>query len=121
VRHVASEHRLEVPVRLPTTDATVVVDYGQRRVTVATRRHPFREALVFLHKMPGPHNASVRGNSNFVRAWARLADASAYGLLFLTLSGVYLWTALKAERTIGILLIVAGALSFFGLVYGLVG
>jgi hypothetical protein len=36
---------------------------------------------------------------------------------FLTLSGVYLWIALRAERRIGLTLLSLGALSFFGLIY----
>lgn len=54
-----------------------------------------------------------------MRAWRILADATAYLLLFLTLSSVYLWTALKAERRLGLVLISAGAVSFFGLVYAI--
>jgi hypothetical protein len=25
--------------------------------------------LVYLHRMPGPHNAELRGNSGLIRAW----------------------------------------------------
>jgi hypothetical protein len=117
VRHVPNEQRLIVPVRLPDRDTVVMLDYEQRTATVLSTRHSVGEALVYLHKMPGPHNADLRGNSGLVRAWGILADATAYLLLFLTLSGVYLWAVLKAERKIGLVLIVAGALSFFGLAY----
>jgi hypothetical protein len=40
-------------------------------------------------------------------------------LLFLSLSGIYLWTVLRAERTVGLVLIGLGAMSFFGIVYAL--
>jgi hypothetical protein len=119
VRHVASEHRLIVPVRLPDRDTVVNLDYDQRTATVTTRRQSLGDALVYLHKMPGPHNVDVRGNSPFMRGWRVLADATAYLFLFITLSGIYLWVALRAERRVGLLLILAGAGTFWGLVYAI--
>lgn len=117
VRHVANEHRLIVPVRLPDRDTIVTIDYDQRTANVASRNHPMGEAFVYLHKMPGPHNTDVRGNSWLIRAWGILADATAYLLLFITVSGIYLWVALRAERRVGFLLLLAGAVTFWGLVY----
>ena len=117
VRHVASEHRLIVPVRLPGRDTIVSVDYDNRTATVTSRHQSLGDALVYLHKMPGPHNVDVRGNSRIIRLWRVLADATVYLLLFITLSGIYLWTALRAERRIGLVLILAGAVTFWGLVY----
>jgi hypothetical protein len=67
--------------------------------------------------MPGPHNADVRGNSSGMRAWRVLADGTAYLVLFITVSGIYLWTALRAERRAGLLFLLLGAVTFFGLVY----
>ena len=49
-----------------------------------------------------------------------LADATAYLMLFITLSGIYLWFALKAERRVGITLALAGAVTFWGLVYAVI-
>ncbi|MGH8639725.1 MAG: hypothetical protein ACREUZ_21550, partial [Burkholderiales bacterium] len=119
VRHVATEHRLVVPVRLPDRDTVVSLDYDQRTATVTSRRQSLGDALVYLHKMPGPHNVDVRGNSRLMRAWRVLADATAYLLLFVTLSGIYLWIALRAERRIGLALMLAGAITFGGLVYAI--
>jgi hypothetical protein len=119
VRHVAKERRLIVPVRLPDRDTTVAIDYGQQTATVTTRDHRLGDAVVYLHKMPGPHNADVRGNSPLVRWWRVLADATAYLTLFITVSGLYLWTALKAERRVGLVLVFAGAITFWGLVYAI--
>jgi hypothetical protein len=97
IRHVAAEHRLVIPVRLPDRDTVVSLDYERRTATIASRRQSFGEALVYLHKMPGPHNVDVRGNTALMRTWRVLADVTAYLLLFVTLSGVYLWVALKAS------------------------
>ena len=38
-------------------------------------------------------------------------------LLFITISGIYLWVALRAERRVGVILLLAGAITFWGLVY----
>jgi hypothetical protein len=119
VRHIAKEHRLIAPVRLPDSDIIVDLDYERRSATVTSRRQSFGGALIYLHKMPGPHNADVRGNSLLVRAWGVVADATAYLFVFLTVSGIYLWVVLKAERRIGLALIAAGTVSFFGLVYAI--
>lgn len=117
VRHIAAEHRLVIPVKLPGRDTVVSLDYDQRTATITSGRHSLGDALVYLHKMPGPHNADVRGNSRLIRGWRILADATAYSLLFITLSGIYLWVALRAERRIGLALVLAGAATFGGLVY----
>jgi hypothetical protein len=55
-----------------------------------------------------------------MRIWRWLADGTVYVVMFLTISGVYLWAVLRAERRIGLALIVAGAISFFGSLYALV-
>ena len=117
IRHVPKEHRLIVPVRMPDRDAVVNLEYEQRTATVTSRRQSLGDAFVYFHKMPGPHNVDVRGNSRLMRAWKVLADGTAYLLLFITVSGIYLWVALEAERQVGLLMILAGAATFWGLVY----
>jgi hypothetical protein len=119
VRHVASERRLIIPVRLPDHDTIVSLDYDHNTATVTSRSHAFQDALVYLHKMPGPHNVDVRGNSSLMRGWRILADATTYLFLFITVSGIYLWIALRAERRVGLALILAGAGTFWGLVYAI--
>jgi hypothetical protein len=119
VRHVASEHRLVVPVRLPDRDTVVTIDYEQRTATVTSRQQGIGDAVVYLHKMPGPHNADFRGNSGLIRLWRLGADATVYLLLFITVSGIYLWAVLTAERRMGLLLLLAGAATFWGLVFAI--
>jgi hypothetical protein len=48
-----------------------------------------------------------------------MADTVVCLLLFLSVSGVYLWAVIKAERRIGLVLLAAGAVSFFGIVWAL--
>jgi hypothetical protein len=119
VRHVTAERRLVIPVRLPDRDTIISLDYERGTAIVTARRQSIGDALVYLHKMPGPHNADVRGNSGLIRAWRFLADATVYLLLFITLSGIYLWVALRAERRVGLALLFAGAATFGGLVYAI--
>ena len=117
VRQVPGERRLIIPVRLPNRDTVVSLDYERRTATISSREHSLGDALVYLHKMPGPHNVDVRGNSLLIVWWRVLADATAYLTLFITVSGIYLWVALKAERRVGLVLLPAGAITFWGLVY----
>jgi hypothetical protein len=84
---------------------------------ITERGTGFANALVYLHKMPGQHNASLRGNWFYMKLWKRLADGTVYMALFLTISGIYLWAVLGAERRIGLALIAAGTVTFYGLVY----
>jgi hypothetical protein len=67
--------------------------------------------------MPGPHNVAIRGNWFATRAWGWATDATIFLWLFITMSGVYLWFAINAERTIGIALLAGGAATFVALVY----
>lgn len=117
IRKITKEHRLIVPVVIPGRETTVDLNLASRTAAISVRDTGLSDALVHLHKMPGPHNVNIRGNSAYMRVWRWLADVSSYGLLFLTLSGIYLWIALRAERRIGLVLLSLGALSFFGMVY----
>ena len=117
IRHVAAEQRLVIPVRVPGRETTVDLDYRRGTAVITTRGQPAGDMFAYLHKTPGPHNVDVRGNSLYMRIWGIAADGTVYLVLFLTISGVYLWLALRAERRIGLTLLLAGAASFFALVY----
>jgi hypothetical protein len=71
--------------------------------------------------MPGPHNVAIRGNWVTTQVWRVFADATIYLTLFITMSGIYLWWVLKAERRIGFMLLSAGLVTFFALVYVVIG
>jgi hypothetical protein len=62
-------------------------------------------------------NVAIRGNWIGTQLWRVLADATIYLLLFVSLSGIYLWWAIKAERRIGMTLLATGVATFFGLIY----
>ena len=117
LRYVAKDRHLVFPVSKAGTEATVDVDLEARTATVKRRSMRMWESISYLHKMPGPHNVAIRGNWMGTNAWRVLADATIYLLMFISLSGVYLWWAIKAERRVGLALLGAGAVTFFGLIF----
>ena len=120
IRSIPNEHRLVIPVVKPGVEATIEVNLRERNATLSVRRTAFWERLSYLHRSPGPHNAAVRGNWFWTRAWRWAADATVYVVLFLSVSGVYLWVVIRSERNVGLILLLAGALSFAGIVYAVV-
>jgi len=117
LRYVASTRHLVFPVSIAGRETTVDVDLDARSAVVKRRAMNLRESLAYLHKMPGPHNVALRGNWIGIEVWRWFADGTIYLLLFISISGIYLWWAIKAERKIGFALLAAGAASFSGLVY----
>lgn len=120
VRYVATERRLVFPVSKAGIETTIEVDLDARSATVTRRSTSFWEATAYLHKMPGPHNVALRGNWIGTRVWRGFADATIYLLFFISISGIYLWWALKAERRIGLALLTAGAATFVELLYAVI-
>jgi hypothetical protein len=119
VRHFTAAGKLIIPVIIPGRETIVTINITNREASIVTREIGLADALVTLHKFPGPHVADLRVNWFFMRAWRWMADATVYLTLFLTISGIYLWFILRAERAIGYALLFAGAVVFFGLVYAL--
>ena len=119
LRHIPAEHRLVIPVSVPGRETTVDLNYQAGSAVVAARDTGLAEAFVYLHKSPGPHLAAIRGNWAMTQVWRVLADVTVYVVLFLSLSGIYLWTVLRAERAIGLAMLLLGALSLFGVIYAL--
>jgi hypothetical protein len=119
VRHLPKEQKLIIPVTVPGRETTVTVDLKSDTAGIETRTTGLWDAFVILHKSPGPHLAGMRMNWPLMRVWRYLADATAYLLLFISVSGIYLWAVLRAERRTGPALIATGAISFVGMVYAL--
>jgi len=120
VQHRATEHRLILPVSVPGRLTTVTIDVAEREATIEPRTTGLADAFVTLHKSPGPHLVNIRKNWFCMQLWSWFADGTVYVVLFLTVSGLYLWFALRAERRIGLCLLAAGLISFSGIVYALV-
>jgi hypothetical protein len=119
VRHMVKEEKLIIPVTIPGRETTVSIDIATREATIVTREMGLAGALVTLHKSPGQHGPDIRMNWFYMRAWRWTADATVYLVLFISVSGIYLWYVLRAERLAGLILLCAGALSFFGMAYAL--
>ena len=75
-------------------------------------------AIIEMHMGPGPHAPRSFMNWSFSKIWAAMSDSVVYMLLFLSISGVYLWYVLKAERKIGWIMTVAGIGSFAFMIAG---
>ena len=119
VRHLVKEEKLVIPVSIPGRATTVSIDLASHEATIVTRGTGFADALVTLHKAPGQHGPDIRMNWFYMRAWRWFADATVYLTLFLSVSGVYLWYMLRTERKIGLILLFAGTVTFFGMAYAL--
>lgn len=120
IQHFVRDNRLVVPVAVPGRITTVTIDLAKREAWIREQDTGLASALVELHKSPGPHLVGIRMNWFYLRVWSWFADATVYLLLFITLSGVYLWYLLRRERKVGITLLAAGVVSFFSLLYALV-
>ena len=119
VQHRVKEEKLIIPVTIPGRETTVSIRIASGEATIVTRETGLADALVTLHKSPGQHGPDIRMNWFYMRAWRWFADATVYLTLFLSVSGLYLWYMLRAERKIGLILLFAGTLTFFGLAYAL--
>lgn len=115
------ERRVSFPITAPGYRATIRVDLASGSTEIEEQRTGLRDAMNYLHKMPGPHNVSVRGNWFSTRFWGWMADATVYLLLFVSASGVYLWAVLRAERKLGLLFLGGGVVSFFAILFAIVG
>lgn len=119
VRHLVKEGTLIIPVTIPGRQTSVTLPIATRDATIVTRETGLADALVTLHKSPGQHGPDIRMNWVYLKAWRWMADATVYLVMFVTVSGVYLWLALRAERKAGNFLLSTGALSFLAMAYAL--
>ena len=119
-RVVAKTRHFVFPVSRPGSETTVDVDIDARSAVVSRRSTGILEAFAYLHKMPGPHNKALRGNWVWTQVWRWFADITVYFTMFVTITGIYLWFAIKAERRIGLAMLTAGAVTFFGLIYAVI-
>ena len=119
VRHLVKEEKLIIPVTVPGRETIVTISIGSRDATIVTRETGLADAMATLHRSPGEHAPAIRMNWFYMQAWRWLADTTAYLILFIPVSGIYLWYVLRADRRVGFVLLFAGALSFFGLAYAL--
>ena len=111
------EKMLFIPVSIPGRAISVSLHLDRREAIIVTRETGLAGALMTLHKSPGGHMPSINMNWFAIKVWRWFADATVYLTLFITISGLYLWTMLRAERRVGVILLFAGAVTFFGIAY----
>jgi hypothetical protein len=114
---IKNEDQISFPVNIPGLITRVKVNTHTDSVVITRQREGSIRAMNYLHIMPGQHNAKIRGNSLFLKIWRLMADAVVYILIFLILSGVFLWYYLKLERGKGFYAVFLGILFFTGLLY----
>jgi len=119
LQHMVKEEKLIIPVTVPGRQTIVTISIASREATIVTRETGLADAMATLHRSPGEHAPAIRMNWFYMQAWRWLADTTAYLILFISVSGIYLWYVLRAERRVGFVLLFAGALSFLGLAYAL--
>jgi hypothetical protein len=120
VQHNVKQRTLQFPVVVPGRETLVEINLVTHAATIKKRETGIWDALVALHKSPGPHLVAIRMNWMPMAAWQWFADGTVYLLFFISLSGIYLWAVLRAERRIGLTLIGAGAVTFMGIIYAVI-
>ena len=107
-----NDDRISFPVKTPGLVTHIRVNKHDDSVFIKHQKEGAYRAMAFLHSMPGQHNQKIRGNSGFMKAWRVMADVVVYLLLFLTITGVFLWYFLKIERNLGYFSITLGVALF---------
>jgi len=69
VRHLVKEDKLIVPVTIPGRETIVTIRIASREATIVTRETGLADALVTLHKFPGPHTPNFRMTWFYMKAW----------------------------------------------------
>lgn len=112
-----NDNQLSFPVNKPGLKSRITVKTDNDSVMIISHAEGAFRGMNYLHIMPGPHNAAIRGNSLYMKIWRIMADLVVYILIFLMLSGLYLWYFLKFERRPGLYSILLGILFFAGLIF----
>lgn len=110
-----NENEISFPVKQPGSKTQITVNKNTDSVYIKRQVEGALGAITYLHSMPGPHNQKIRGNSVFVKIWRILADVVVYVVLFLSVSGIFLWYFLKVERNLGFFSLGLGFVIFTGL------
>ena len=108
-----------IPVTKPRYRISIKVDLVSGIASIHSQKTDFWKKLIWLHKMPGPHNANIRGNWIYTKFWSSVVDFSVVCLFFSSITGVILWYYFKNERNIGLIALFIGLLSMASLLIGL--
>jgi hypothetical protein len=114
---IKNDSQIYFPLNKPGLKTRIAVNTINDSVVIIQQREGSVRAMNYLHIMPGQHNAAVRGNSMFMKIWRIIADAVVFLLLFLVVSGIYLWYIPETERIAGFFFLIMGLLFFSGLLF----
>ncbi len=110
------DNKTTIFVMRPGVTRRVVVDKKTGQAEITLKTFGWLDTMRYLHMNPGPHKPA---NWFFGKMWGWLADTTVYLTLFLTVSGIYMWVVLQAERKLGLMALGAGCLSFGAITYAL--
>jgi hypothetical protein len=116
-RGIVKNHQTIIRVARPGTVKVVTVNLQEQQATILERSTGLLGAINFLHFNPGLHRVP---NWGITKLWGWLADSVVYVTLFLTISGVYLWALIKAEKKIGLVMLGSGVASFVSILAALI-
>ncbi len=108
-----------IPVTKPGHRISIKADLIAGIAYIHSEKTNLWKKLVWLHKMPGPHNANIRGNWINTNFWSSAVDFFVVCLFFSSITGIFLWYYFKNERNAGLISLIIGFLSFVSLVIGL--
>lgn len=108
----------KITVMVPGRTTIVTVDIDKQTATIQQREFNFIDTMTYLHRNPGPHKTKGP-NWSGSKAWAWVADWTVYLTLFLTVTGIYLWLVIRAERKMGLVFMGLGFVSFTAITYTL--
>lgn len=111
--------QMYIPVTKPGHRISIRADLISGIAYIHSEQTNFWKKLIWLHKMPGPHNANIRGNWIYTKIWESSVDFFVLCLFFSSITGITLWYYLKNERNIGLIALLVGFLSIASLVIGL--
>ena len=90
------------PVKRPGQNKRISINTKTGVVLITGHDEGILKGTAYLHMMPGQHNARMRGNSFFMKAWRVATDVFVYFVLFVSATGVFMWYFLRPERNLGI-------------------
>ena len=112
--------KMYIPVTKPGHRISIRADLTSGIAYIHSERTSLWKKLIWLHKMPGPHNANIRGNWINTKIWGSLVDLFVICLFFSGITGITLWYYLNSERKLGLIALLIGFLSITALIIGLI-
>ncbi len=105
-----------IRVAKPGNAKIINVDVESQEAVISDRVFGLMDTLRYLHLNPGPHKSP---SWIFSRMWGWVADSTVYITLFLTVTGIYLWSVLRSEQKAGLIALGSGAFAFVTILYSL--